>query len=297
MPSATSVNKGGSLPMKISLATAGQYTINVYRLGWYGGNGGRLMGSFGPFAGVKQQNCNITVAATRLIECKWNTSFTLSVGSNWTSGMYVANLTAVASGRQSQIWFIVRDDSSHSDLVFQSSFTDFLAYNNYGEGARHSLYDYNSTNGQRAFAVSFDRPFGQVTVDPSNSNNMLRYERNLVRWLESQSYDVTYISNVDTHLNPGLLLQHKAYLSVGHDEYWSLKCATAWRRRATTGSILGFFSANTAYWRVRFEPSTSGDPNRVMVCYKDPGSKTIRWHRRICGAARKTIDPKTPCSV
>jgi hypothetical protein len=37
------------------------------------------------------------------------------------------------------------------------------------------------------------------------------------------------------------------------------------------GVNLGFFSSNTGYWRVRFEPSTiTGQANRVMVCYKDP---------------------------
>ena len=196
---ATSVNKGGSLPMKVTLAQTGQYTIDVYRLGYYGGTGGRLMGSFGPFSGVKQTACGVTNTATKLIECQWNTSFTLSVGSNWTSGLYVAKLTASASGKQSQVWFVVRDDSSHSDLLFQSSFNTFLAYNNYGDGQQYSLYEYNGTNGQRAFKVSFDRPFGAVTDDPSNANNILRYERNMARWFESQSYDVTYVSTMDAH--------------------------------------------------------------------------------------------------
>jgi hypothetical protein len=270
---ATSVNKAGTLPMKVSLAQPGQYTIAVYRLGYYDGLGGRLMGSFGPLAGVKQSDCGVTDPATRLIECNWNTSFTLNVGADWTSGLYLANLTAQTSGKQSQIWFVVRDDASHADLLFQSSFNTFLAYNNYGDGQRHSLYEYNSTNAQRAFKVSFDRPFGETTIDPSNTRSMTRYERNMARWLEGQGYDVTYISTVDTHTTPALLSQHKAYLSVGHDEYWSLEMRNNVEQARDGGVNLGFFSANTAYWRVRFEPSpATGAPNRVMVCYKDPAA-------------------------
>jgi hypothetical protein len=269
---ATSVNKGSSLPMKVTLAQAGQYRIDVYRLGYYGGTGGRLMGSFGPFAGVKQTPCGITDAATLLIECRWNTSFTLAVGSAWTSGLYVANLTAVANNKQSQIWFVVRDDSSHADLLFQSSFNTFVAYNNYGDTERHSVYEYNSTNGVRAYKVSLDRPFGEITDDQTNANSMTRYERNMARWLESQSYDVTYISTLDTHTTPSLLLQHKTWLSVGHDEYWTLEMRNNVEQARDAGINLGFFSANTAYWRVRFEPSTTGDPNRVLVCYKDPAA-------------------------
>ena len=48
------------------------------------------------------------------------------------------------------------------------------------------------------------------------------------------------------------------------------------------GTNLAFFSANSAYWRVRFEPSGAGEPDRVMVCYKDPAANdpiapTYRW--------------------
>ena len=269
--SATSVNKGGSLPFKITLAQTGQYTIAVYRLGYYAGQGGRLMGIFGPFSGGKQSACNVVDTTTRLIECNWTTSFTLQVGSDWTSGLYLANLTAQSSGKQSQIWFVVRDDQSRSDLLFQSSFTTFQAYNNHGDAERRSLYDFNSTNGQRAFKVSFDRPFGQVTVEPERYEKLTTYERNMARWLESQSYDVSYVSNLDVHTNPNALLQHKAFLSVGHDEYWSLEMRNAIEQARDAGINLGFFTANAGYWRVRFEPSpTTGEPNRVMVCYKDP---------------------------
>ena len=101
--------------------------------------------------------------------------------SDWTTGLYVANLTAPSSGKQSQIWFVVRDDSSFSDVAFQSSFTTFQAYNNYGNGEQHSLYGFNSTNGVAAYKVSFDRPFAQVSITPSEYNKMTAYEYNMVR--------------------------------------------------------------------------------------------------------------------
>jgi hypothetical protein len=184
--------------------------------------------------------------------------------------MYVANLTDQASGRQSQIWFVVRDDAGTASLLFQSSFTTFVAYNNYGDTEQHSLYEYNSTSGQRAYKVSLDRPFSAASVFPFENNNPLLYEHHMVRWLESQGYDISYTTNLDVHLNSSNLLQHKAYLSVGHDEYWSLEMRNGVEQALAGGVSLGFFSANTAYWRVRFEPSTIGSANRVMVCYKDP---------------------------
>jgi hypothetical protein len=280
--SATSVNVGGTLPLKVSLGQAGQYTIDVYRLGYYGGLGGRLMTSVGPLNGNTQAPCLVTDPATLLIECGWTTSHFLQIGTDWTSGMYVANLTESATGRQSQIWFVVRDDSSSSDILFQSSFSTFLAYNHYGTQERHSVYGFNSTGGQRAFKVSFDRPFGQVTTDPGRYDNMLNYEYPMARWLESQGYDVSYVTNMDIHADPNLLLQHKVFMSVGHDEYWSQAMRDNVEQARDTGVNLAFFSANSAYWRVRFEPSGAGAPDRVMVCYKDPAANdpiapTYRW--------------------
>lgn len=267
---AVSVNKGGSLAVKVSVRLGGSYNVDVYRLGYYAGTGGRLMASLSGLAGVAQPPCSVTDQATKLIECNWPTSFTLNVGANWTSGLYIANLTDVASGKQSQVWFVVRDDVSTSDIVFQSAFTTYLAYNNYGDAERYSLYSFNSTNGQMAQKVSFDRPFGHVTIDPQRYDKITIYEHNMARWLESQGYDVTYTTNMETHNTPGSLHNHKVFLVAGHDEYWSLEMRNGVEQARDTGTNLTFFASNTAYWRVRFEASSSGTANRVMACYKDP---------------------------
>lgn len=267
---ATSVNRGGSLAIKVSVgnpgsgqytaASPGSYRLDVYRLGYYGGAGGRLVASNGPLSGVTQPACGVTDPATRLVECKWPTSYTLAVGSAWTSGLYVGKLTDGATGKQAQVFFVVRDDSSTSNVLFQSSFNTFEAYNTYGG---YSLYDNLSTGNQRAYKVSFDRPF------VGSWNSMLRWERNMVRWMESQGYDVSYVTNVDVSTNPALLRQHKVFLSVGHDEYWSMEERNAVRSARDAGVNLGFFSANAGYWRARYEPSSGGAANRVIVCYKD----------------------------
>jgi hypothetical protein len=279
--SATSVNKGGTLDIKVSLAQPGQLTIDVYRLGYYGGTGGRLILSSGSLNGITQPAITITDANTRLGEANWSTSYTLAVGSNWTSGIYIAKLTDQATGKQSQVWFVVRDDNSTSDILFQSSFTNYLAYSN---ASGYSLYSFNSINGQRAFKVSYDTPFAQTTTSGGEFNNLLRWEYNMVRWLESQGYDVSYVTNMDVHTNPQLLNQHKVFMSVGHDEYWSMEERNHVEQARDGGSAvnLAFFSANTCYWRVRFENSSTGQANRVMVCYKqdwaqDPVAPTNKF--------------------
>ncbi|MEH2139980.1 N,N-dimethylformamidase beta subunit family domain-containing protein [Nostoc sp.] len=270
--SATSVNKGESLDIKVSLGQAGQYTIDVYRLGYYGGTGGRLMASSGLLNGTTQAACTQD-SSTGLTECNWTTSYVLQVSSNWTSGIYIAKLTDQASTKIAHVWFAVRDDSSTAEILFQSAVSCVQAYNTMGG---KSLYDFTSPSG-RAYKVSFDRPFSQATYQESTeTDSPLRWEYNMVRWLESQSYNVTYTESIQVHTNGQKLLNHKVFLSVGHDEYWSKEMRDAVETARNNGINLGFFSANTCYWRVRFENSTLAagqiKPNRVMTCYKQDWS-------------------------
>src|SRR6266849_1809845 len=82
---------------------------------------------------------------TGLVECRWSKSYSLTVPdkaidpTDWTSGIYLAKLTADPSGKQSYIIFVVRDDDRPSQYLFQSSITTYQAYNNWGG---KSLYDY-----------------------------------------------------------------------------------------------------------------------------------------------------------
>jgi hypothetical protein len=268
---ATSINKGQVLNLKISLAQAGQYRLDVYRLGYYDGKGGRLITSVTDLNGVTQGSPTITNASTNLVECKWNTSYTLQTATDWTTGLYLVKLTDSGTGKQNYIQFVLRDDNCPADLGFQDAVARAQAYNNYGG---YSVYDATSIGGKRAYQVSFDRPYaaanlGLTNTDGYNCNNMLAWEYNMTRWLESQGYDISYYTNLDASTNPLQLYSHKIFLSVGHDEYWSLDERNHVQQARDNGINLAFFSANSAYWQVRFDPSSSGQANRVMTIYKD----------------------------
>jgi hypothetical protein len=97
----------------------------------------------------------------------------------------------------------------------------------------------------------------------------------MTRWLESQGYDVSYYTNVDVSINPLLLYSQKTYLSVGHDEYWTMEQRNNVEQARDNGINLAFFSANSAYWQVRYDASSSGQANRVMTVYKDSSGKGI----------------------
>jgi Domain of unknown function (DUF4082) len=265
---ATSVNAGETIGLKVSLGQAGTFKIDTYRLGWYGGAGGRLMNSSGTLNGFTQAAFTVD-PTTRMVETNWQTSYNLQVGGDWVSGLYLAKVTDLATGKQTQIWFVVRNDFQPAAIGFNNAFSTMAAYNNYGG---YSLYDFNSNNGQRAYKVSYDRPFSQSNDQAGEgSNNVMTWEYNMIRWQESQGYDVSYFTNTDLTINSLQLHSYNMYESVGHDEYWSMEERNNIEdaRDSLTPVNIAIFSANTGYWRVRYEDSSSGQDNRVIACYKD----------------------------
>lgn len=272
--SAASINIGESINFYITVKPVQSYTIDVYRVGWYGGKGGRLMQHIGPLNGVVQPAPTLDTT-TGMIVCPWAASYTLNVPTNWTSGIYLALLTN-ANSYQTYIIFTVRDDARSADILYQQSVTTYQAYNNYPDDNKtgKSLYDggsYGSKTSlgtQRAVKVSFDRPY--TYTDHTGAGELLHYDIYFIRWLERNGYDVCYSTDIDTHTNGARMLNFKAFLSVGHDEYWSKQMYDNAQAARDAGTSLAFFGANPVYWQIRFEPSTlNGVANRVITCYKD----------------------------
>ena len=277
--SATSVNKGEAITLHVTVNPAQTYTMDVYRMGWYQGLGGRLLQHIGPLDGFQQPACPVD-PVTGLIECNWTPSYTLAVPTTVTSGVFLVKLTN-AQGYQNYITFVVRDDASSADILYQTSVTTYQAYNNYpNDGATgKSLYasfnsfGANTVGGTRAAVkVSFDRPYAD-----DGSGEFLSLGVYFVRWLEHAGYDVSYATDLDTHRQSAQLLSHKAFLSVGHDEYWSKAMYDGVEQARDAGVHLGFFGANMVYWQVRFEASPlTGAADRVMVSYKNAALEPIQ---------------------
>src|SRR5437667_8100757 len=268
--SATSVNKGESITFHVTVTPAQSYTMDVYRMGWYQGLLGRLMQSIGPLQGVEQPACPVD-AGTGLIECDWTASYTLTVPTTWTSGVFLVMLTN-AQGYQNYITFVVRDDARVADVMFQQAVNTHPAYNNYPDDhvTGKSVYDFNSygantvTGTPRAVKVSWNRPYAD-----RGAGQLLGWEVYFIRWLERSGYDVTYSTDVEPHENRARLLSSKAFLSIGHNEYWSKPMYDGVEQARDAGVHLGFFGANAVFWQVRFEASPlSGAADRVLVGYK-----------------------------
>src|SRR5712671_5921473 len=198
--SATSVNKGDSITFYVSAAPAQTYTIDIYRMGYYQGLGGRLLQSVGPLQAVQQPLCPADLN-TGLIECNWAASYTLAVPTDWTSGIFLAKLTS-AAGFQNWITFVVRDDARTAGLLYAQPANTYQAYNNYpnDNATGKSIYNFNSfgaptmSGTSRAVKVSWNRPYAD-----RGAGQFFNWEYYFIRWIERSGYDVKYATSVDTH--------------------------------------------------------------------------------------------------
>ena len=257
-----SVNAGQTVFFKI-MTDARSYRIDVYRLGYYQGADARKVATVFPSAPLPQpQPPCLTDETTGLTDCgNWAVSAFWNVPASAVSGVYYALLTRPDTGDASPVIFVVRNDSSRSDILVQTSDPTWHAYNDYGGS---SLYTGPST---AAHKVSYNRPFNV----PNGYTWLFTSEYPMWRWLEANGYDVSYSTGLDTDRNGDLITAHKIFMSVGHDEYWSGGQRANVEAARAAGVNLAFFSGNEISWKTRWEPSIDGTntPYRTLVCYKE----------------------------
>ncbi|MCP2044919.1 hypothetical protein L1278_002980 [Pontibacter sp. HSC-36F09] len=246
-------------------------------MGYYQGNGARFQGNATVTAALPQSQPNcLTNSSTGLVDCgNWAESASWAIPNTAVSGIYIAKLTRTDTGGSSHITFIVRKDDSSSDLFFQTADATWQAYNIYGDNNNgKSLY---TGSGGKAVKVSYNRPF--ITRNGGGGGGpqedwLFNAEYPMIRWLEANGYDVTYTTNVDSDRRGNLIKNHKVFLSVGHDEYWSGVQRAHVTAARNAGTHLAFFSGNEVYWKTRWENSIdgSGKSHRTLVCYKEGGA-------------------------
>jgi len=266
--SANSVRAGETLKVMVSVNPETSFRLDVYRTGYYNGDGARFIKRFDSIQGSTQPDPPIGDNYVR--ECQWEPSVEIEIPEDWLSGVYLGKLTAAASGVQSYVIFIVRDDRP-CDLLFQCSDLTWSAYNRWPlDYAIYTEHEDWTSIGVPSGSVSFDRPYALFT-HPVNglkksggSGEYLPWEFPLAFWMEQHGYDVSYISNIDTHTDPKGLLRTKGFISVGHDEYWSLEMYDHAMQARDAGVNLAFFGGNSVLCVVPMMASGDGRPNRVI---------------------------------
>jgi hypothetical protein len=261
-----SVEAGDQLGFQVSTDLTGsdaQYRIEIYRFGWYGGDGARRVACLpnpdcsGFYTGV-DQGTPAPDPVTYEVDAGWTQSASITVPSDWVSGEYAAEFVLLNGTHADEAQlapFVVRPPpGDKAAILFQVPVNTWLAYNQWG--------GYSTYTDPEAVKVSFNRPFAR--------DEFLFWEYPLIRFLEREGYDVSYVADTDVDADPGVLLEHRLALVAGHAEYWTKGERDAYEAARDQGTNLAFTGANDAYWQVRYE-----DGGRTMVVYKlnepDPG--------------------------
>ena len=265
-----SVDHGQTVQFKVK-TSARSYRVDVYRLGYYAGAGARLVATLAPSA-IPSQPAPLRNAATGLVDAgNWAVTASWAVPVSAVSGVYVAKLVRTdGTFGENHVPFVVRDDERRAAILLQTSDTTWQAYNTWGG---NSLYAGSPAG--RAYKVSYNRPFvnrfGDTTGTTGPRDFLFNSDYPVLRWLEANGYDVSYAAGADADRAGAELLEHRLYLSVGHDEYWSGPQRASVEAARDAGVNLAFFSGNEVFWKTRWEAGTDASraAYRTLVCYKE----------------------------
>jgi hypothetical protein len=280
-----SSNKGGLVNFKVKTDST-SWNIDIYRIGYYGGLGARKVAAL-PQSAPSFQPVPVTDLSTGLVDAgNWSISASWVVPADAVSGLYIAKLSRAETGDQFVIPFVIRDDNNYHDVIFKTSDTTWIAYTGWGGynfyGTDPGAVPLTSNNADgRAYKVSYNRPISSPYSFGTYSgpqDSWVGVEIAAIHWLEKNGYDVAYQASVDTDRYG--VPNCRIFLSVGHDEYWTIGERANVEAARDAGVNLAFWSGNECFWRCRWE-----DNYRTLVCYKetrsnahiDPADWTGTW--------------------
>jgi len=287
-----SVDRGDTVDFKIGQSDAAGWVAQVYRLGWYAGNGARLIAELAPDAAqlavsqVQPEPLDVDPETVQpSVDCaNWAVTLTWAPPSWAVSGIYLLRLDRTGGGA-SHVMFVLRDDNRAADLMLMPADSTWQAYNAFG-GLDENLLTGNSLyagtavnqySGDAARRISCNRPvvnraahnigqpYGAVVW-----SNFFTGEYPMLRFLERNGYDVKYYSCLDAAGDPegDLLGNVGAAVAVGHNEYWSDGMRAGWEAAKAAGTSLFFCAANEVFWRfVGADQDAAGRP-RTWECHK-----------------------------
>jgi hypothetical protein len=241
--------------------------IQIFRMGWYGGRGGREVLTSRPLRLRVQPRCKHEFE-TGLTECAWHPTLSFVIPSALPSGIYIAKLSARTG--QSDCLFVVLA-ARPEPLLAQLPTSTYEAYNAWGGD---SLYPGGErvglTRSTQGVEVSYQRPYASNT----GAGQFFARDVAMVRFLERYGYPVSYTTSASVDEDPGQLEGHRAVIDFGHSEYWSERQASAFARARNSGTSLLFFGSDTLAWRVRYAPASRatddpGAPDQTIVAYKE----------------------------
>jgi hypothetical protein len=236
------------------------FTVDAFRMGWYGGAQARLVYHSPSIRGLSQAQSAVSEGTRTVSTSSWGESVTLQTH-DWPPGTYLLRLNA-ESGAQRYVPMIVVSPATKGTVAIKIPVATWQAYNTWGG------YDlYNGPAGaadydNRSLVVSLDRPY-----DGNGAAMYLAHDQPLIALAEKLGMPLSYITNVQLDADSSVLEGASALISTGHDEYWTTNERANATAARNAGVNLAFMGANCCFRRIRLQDSSLG-PQREVVCYK-----------------------------
>jgi hypothetical protein len=244
-------------PVGLEVSTsAARFRVVAYRFGDYRGGPAHGVWSSPWVRGRRQPRPLMVDPATRTVVAPWRSSLTVPT-SRWKEGFYGLRLVA-SDGWESVVPYVVRSRSLRGKVALVAPVATWQAYNHWGG---YSFYD-APPGEHRAWAVSFDRPYAE-----DRAGELAYAVVPVAAAAERAHVPLGFLTDVDLDRDPAVLDGARAYVSVGHDEYWTRRMRRAVVTARDAGTNLAFLGANTMYWKVRLSGGR-GAKDRLLVGYK-----------------------------
>ncbi len=271
-PLTYSVRRGGSLEVCIGSADGKDVEWKIVQVTDFSQGFQDPDGDTPPWSSSSWQSTQ----ASKVTELAWNAeevgygwgpTFTTKVSAGAPLGLYALKLrspSATPNPGPRAVYFVVRKglSESPSPIVLHWPWSTMCAYS----GAWASFKNlYDSYQPARLRRVSRDRPF--FDKDTSSADKFrFTHKAPLKIWqfVSKMNKEIDSCTSFDLHEDEDPLQGCQLFISAGHDEYWSAEMRDRVEELVKAGGNAAFFSANVAWWRVRFE----GPNGHIMACYK-----------------------------
>ncbi|CAN7175743.1 N,N-dimethylformamidase beta subunit family domain-containing protein [Rossellomorea sp. LjRoot5] len=237
------------------------YGAEIYRMGYYNGEGAALKKSVGYFSVLNQSKKKLN---PENLDANWVKTGHFSIPEDWESGMYLIKL--VDSRLNSSYIPIVINSNVQNEIGIVIATNTYQAYNNWGG---KSFYGYNSTDHEPSINLSYHRPY----LEGNGAGQFFKYEYNLIRWLEKKGYTLNYYSNVDIAKGKLEVDDPKLLIIPGHDEYWTKETRDSIEKLTKRNMNLANLNANVGYWQVRLEEDGTNIVGYKAKADRDPYQK------------------------
>jgi hypothetical protein len=247
------------------------FTIRVFRLGHYGGDGAREVYAASPATPTAQPTPTSIPGGNGAVSCaNWSVNATWNIPVDAQPGWYMAYFRNVADTVHGHALFCVSDKNNKKPtLIVASDATWHAAYNGYGGNNVYGADLAIGNAADRAFCSTYDKPVISINYVPQTHfyNNTYPY----LKFSERMGIDagVTTIEQIKN--DPTILDDRDVIVWTGHNEYVPQGVINKVKTLLTSGANMVNIAGNDMFWRVKFTNGgfSSTTNGRVMWCKKD----------------------------